>query len=154
MKSKVKGRFGKKLLTILMALAIVFTSIPLGYVSGITGTADAASGSYSGKLSQVNLSNYAFSGYKILQIWYANYQQNRLQVMTSPETGNLHLFQIGDFQVFCMEHGVHQEPNATLKATYYKDSKMYDIYKSAGAKYAIDNIFKILFYGQIKGGFD
>lgn len=56
MRSKVKSRFGKKLLTILVALAIVFTSIPLGYVSGITGTADAASGSYSGTLTQKNLS--------------------------------------------------------------------------------------------------
>ena len=43
MKSKVKSWLGKKLLTILVALAIVFTGIPLGYVSGITGTADAAS---------------------------------------------------------------------------------------------------------------
>ena len=146
-----KKRIGKKFLTILVALAIVFTSIPLGYVSGLVGTAEAASGSYSGTLSQKNLSNYAFTGSKVLQIWYADYQRNALRVMTSPETGNLHLFQIGDFQVFCMEHGVHQEPNATLKATYYKDSKMYDIYKSAGAKYAIDNIFKILFYGPVEG---
>lgn len=146
-----KKRIGKKFLTILVALAIVFTSIPLGYVSGLVGAAEAASGSYSGTLSQKNLSNYAFTGSKVLQIWYADYQRNALRVMTSPETGNLHLFQIGDFQVFCMEHGVHQEPNATLKATYYKDSKMYDIYKSAGAKYAIDNIFKILFYGPVEG---
>ena len=151
MRSKVKSRFGKKLLTILVALAIVFTSIPLGYVSGITGTADAASGSYSGTLTQKNLSNYAFSGYKILQIWYANYQRNQLQVMTSPETGNLHLFEIGGFQVFCMEHGVHQEPNATLKATKYRQSKMYKIYEAAGAEYAIENIFKILFYGPVEG---
>ncbi|MGN0715273.1 MAG: hypothetical protein ACI4LN_05575, partial [Anaerovoracaceae bacterium] len=151
MKSKVKNRLGKKLLTILVALAIVFTGIPLGYVSGITGTADAASGSYSGKLSQVNLSNYAFSGYKVLQIWYANYQRNRLQVMTSPETGNLHKFEVGGFQVFCMEHGVHQEANATLQATACRKSKMYEIYNGAGASYAIDNIYKVLFYGPVEG---
>ena len=98
-----KKRIGKKFLTILVALAIVFTSIPLGYVSGLVGTAEAASGSYSGTLSQKNLSNYAFTGSKVLQIWYADYQRNTLRVMTSPETGNLHLFEIGGFQVFCIQ---------------------------------------------------
>ena len=151
MKSKVKNRLGKKLLTILVALAIVFTGIPLGYVSGITGTADAAGSSYSGKLSQVNLSNYAFSGYKVLQIWYADYQNARLRILTSPETGNLHKFEVGGFQVFCMEHGVHQEPNATLKAKEYKSSQMYRAYKGSGKEYAIENIYKVLFYGPVEG---
>ena len=60
-------KLGKKILTLVMAITIVFTSVP---GLGIVETAEAASG-YT--LTEQNLLKYDFKSGKYLQVWWVNY---------------------------------------------------------------------------------
>ena len=63
-------RLGKKILTLVMAITIVFTSVPS---LDIVETAEAASG-YT--LTEQNLSEYNFKFGKYLQVWWVNYNSS------------------------------------------------------------------------------
>ena len=71
---KKSRKLGPKCLTLLMALAIVFATIPVGIM---TGTVDTANAAIKGTLKQINLTNYALKSNKYMQIVLANYQEEK-----------------------------------------------------------------------------
>jgi len=138
-----KRRFRKKFLTLFLAFAIILSSVPLGVMSGMVETADAAT---RGTLKQTNLSLYNFKSSKFMEILVANYQRGTTYIGSCSEGGlQMHKFEIGDMLVFCMEHGVVQK-DVTLKAVPYEDSDFVNAYVNDGYEYAVDNMFKILMY--------
>ena len=140
---KKTRKLGHKVLTLLMALAIVFTTIPVGIMTGTVNTADAAT---KGTLKQINLTNYALKSNKYMEIRLADYQNGKTAIGSCTESGmQLHHFSIGGVLVFCMEHGVVQK-EVTLKAVERGDSSFAKAYKNDGYSYAIDNMFSVIFY--------
>lgn len=140
---KKTRKLGHKVLTLLMALAIVFTTIPVGIMTGTVNTADAAT---KGTLKQINLTNYALKSNKYMEIRLADYQNGKTAIGSCTESGmQLHHFSIGGVLVFCMEHGVVQK-EVTLKAVERDDSSFAKAYKNDGYSYAIDNMFSVIFY--------
>ena len=63
-------KLGKKILTLVMAITIIFTSVPS---LGIVETAEAATG-YT--LTEDNLSQYNFKSGKYLQVWWVDYNSS------------------------------------------------------------------------------
>ena len=140
---KKSRKLGPKCLTLLMALAIVFATIPVGIM---TGTVDTANAAIKGTLKQINLTNYALKSNKYMQIVLANYQEEKTTIGSCTEAGmQLHHFSIGGILAFCMEHGVVQK-EVTLEAVERDNSSFAKAYKKSGYDYAIDNMFAVLFY--------
>lgn len=140
---KKSRKLGHKVLTLLMAFAIVLTTIPVSIMTDAVDTADAA---IKGTLKQINLTNYALKSNKYMQIVLANYQEEKTTIGSCTEAGmQLHHFSIGGILAFCMEHGVVQK-EVTLEAVERDNSSFAKAYKKSGYDYAIDNMFAVLFY--------
>lgn len=150
-------KLGKKILTLVMAVAIVFTSVPS---LGIVETAEAATG-YT--LTEDNLSQYNFKSGKYLQVWWVDYRAGM-----DPKSANLRddgscteakqpikMYKADGFLVFCIEHGVSHK-STTLYKHNYKKSPIYEAYRSYlnsrdNDPYPIDNIFKVLMLAPVDG---
>ena len=138
-----KRKFGRKFLTLLLAFAIVISSVPFGALTGTIETADAST---SGTLKQTNLTMYNFKSSKFMEILVANYQRGTTYIGSCSEGGlQMHKFEIGDMLVFCMEHGVVQK-DVRLKAVPYLEADFYKAYDNDGYAYAVNNMFKIMMY--------
>lgn len=157
---KETKRIGRKVLTILMALAIVLTGLPQPMLSGVD-RADAATTGISGALESKRLLDYEFTSSRYMQIYYVNYAKEQLRDDGScTEAGSpMHVYDIntGDGVnpiVFCVEHGVTQKNTTNMKARDRRTAKMTKAYENSNMEYAIENIFKVLFYGPVKRSSD
>ena len=151
-------KLGKKILTLAMAIAIVFTSVPS---LGIVETAEAATG-YT--LTEDNLSQYNFKSGKYLQVWWVNYNSAmRPENALLRDDGScteakqpIKMYKADGFIVYCLEHGVIHRTSTLYKKNYTK-SPIYYAYKkfiNPGDKddpYPIDNIFKVLMLAPVDG---
>lgn len=99
-------RLGKKILTLVMAITIVFTSVPS---LGIVETAEAATG-YT--LTEQNLLKYDFKSGKYLQVWWVDYRSGmnprdavlRDDGSCTEAKQPIKMYKAGDFLVYCIEH--------------------------------------------------
>ncbi len=154
---KKSRKLGRKVLTILMALAIVLTGIPQSLFAGI-GTADAAKVTgISGSLESKRLRDYEFTSSRYMQIYYVNYASKELRDDGSctEASSPMHVYNINtgvavDPIVFCVEHGVTQKNTTNMRARNRKDAEITQAYQNANMDYVIENIFKVLFYGPVK----
>ena len=154
---KKSRKLGRKVLTILMALAIVLTGWPQFLFTG-TGTADAAKiTGMSGSLESKRLLDYEFKTSRYMQIYYVNYANKLLRNDGSctEASSPMHVYNINtgeavDPIVFCAEHGVTQKNTTKMNARNRETAEMTRAYNNANKGYIIDNIFKVLFYGPVK----
>ena len=146
-------KLGKKILTLAMAIAIVFTSVPS---LGIVETAEAAT-AYT--LTEKNLLKYNFKSGKHLQVWWVDYRAGM-----DPKNANLRddgsctedkqpikMYEVGGFLVYCLEHGVIHR-TSTLYKKNYKNSPIYHAYSNAlndENPYPIENIYKVLMLAPV-----
>ena len=115
-------KLGKKILTLAMAIAIVFTSVPS---LGIVETAEAATG-YT--LTEDNLSQYNFKSGKYLQVYWVDYRAGmELERATLRDDGScsedkqpIKMYKAGGFLVYCVEHGVSHKSTTLYKHDYKK----------------------------------
>ena len=146
-------KLGKKILTLAMAIAIVFTSVPS---LGIVETAEAATG-YT--LTEDNLSQYNFKSGKYLQVYWVDYRAGmELERATLRDDGScsedkqpIKMYKAGGFLVYCVEHGVSHK-STTLYKHDYKKSPIYAAYQKHTGQdvpYPIDNIFKVLMLAPV-----
>lgn len=152
-------KIGRKVLTVLMTLAIVLTGLPQSLFTGI-GMAEAANiTGISGSLESKRLLDYEFKTSRYMQIYYVNYANKLLRNDGSctEASSPMHVYNINtgeavDPIVFCAEHGVTQKNTTKMNARNRETAEMTQAYKNAHKEYAIDNIFKVLFYGPVKKG--
>lgn len=152
-------KIGRKALTVLMTLAIVLTGLPQSLFTGI-GMAEAANiTGISGSLESKRLLDYEFKTSRYMQIYYVNYANKLLRNDGSctEASSPMHVYNINtgeavDPIVFCAEHGVTQKNTTKMNARNRETAEMTQAYKNAHKEYAIDNIFKVLFYGPVKKG--
>lgn len=145
-----KKRNFKKFLASLLAFAVLVTSIPLSSALGIVDSAYAAE---SGRLSETNLTDYAFKSNKYMEIYYPDYEKMQVKVGSCTEAGmQMKMFTIDGFLVFCNEHGVTQK-SVKLKRIPAKNALFYNVYWDEGDKYrdALNNMFAILMFGPVDG---
>ena len=113
-------KLGKKILTLAMAIAIVFTSVPS---LGIVETAEAATG-YT--LTEDNLSQYNFKSGKYLQVYWVDYRAGmELERATLRDDGScsedkqpIKMYKADGFIVYCLEHGVIHRTSTLYKKNY------------------------------------
>ncbi len=156
----------KRILTILIALAVVFTGTPTALLqgnglkpAGFSGveTAEAAtSAGISGSLESKKLRDYDLKSSRYMQIYYADYAGPTLRSDGSCTEANspMQVYSINtgkaqDPLVFCAEHGVTQKNTAKMNAREREGSEMAEAYEAGGKGYVIDNIFRVLFYGPV-----
>lgn len=149
-------KLGKKILTLVMAIAIVFTSVPS---LGIVETAEAASG-YT--LTEQNLLKYDFKSGKYLQVYWVDYRSGmQPEEALLKDDGScteakqpIKMYKADGFIVYCLEHGVTHK-TTTLYKKDYKKSPIYHAYQKAinpGSNkdpYPIDNIYKVLMLAPV-----
>lgn len=151
-----RQKFGHKILTLLLALTLVLTGMPLGIFHSGVETADAAK-AIVGTLDITPLSNYKLVSNKYMEIFWAKYNELKVDSDGSCTDGGLRMNRYDiksrtgyvDTLVFCVEHGVTQKNSTKLKATEREDSFVAKSYENSGYNYAIDNIFSVLFYGPV-----
>ncbi len=156
----------KNILTTVLALAIVFTGAPAAMLQGtalnregLTGVeiAEAATlAGISGSLESKKLRDYDLKSSRYMQIYYADYSVPSLRSDGSCTEANspMQVYSINtgkalDPLVFCAEHGVTQKNTAKMNARAKNGSEMAEAYESGGKGYAIDNMFRVLFYGPV-----
>ena len=149
----MKSKQWKKFFTVLLAIAIVFTSMPLSGHLGFIDTADAkATVDFEGKLDAVTLLNYKWPGTKWLQIWLPDFSKKQLRIQSTIEADNLSAYHVDGFRAFCVEHGVHHETtNPTFKGRKLRGSAFENLYEARGRKHCVENIIKVLFYAPTEG---
>ncbi len=148
-------RLGKKILTLVMAITIVFTSVPS---LGIVETAEAATG-YT--LTEQNLLKYDFKSGKYLQVWWVDYRSGmnprdavlRDDGSCTEAKQPIKMYKAGDFLVYCIEHGVSHKSTTIYKHNYI-ESPIYYAYKNAlnsgdNDPYPIENIFNVLMLAPV-----
>ena len=156
----------KRILTTLLALAVFFTGTPAAMLqgtgfsqAGIIGveTAEAATlPGISGSLESKKLRDYDLKSSRYMQIYYADYSGPTLRSDGSCTEANspMQVYSINtgkalDPLVFCAEHGVTQKNTAKMNAREKVGSEIAEAYETGGKGYAIDNIFRVLFYGPV-----
>ena len=110
-------KLGKKILTLAMAIAIVFTSVPS---LGIVETAEAASG-YT--LTEQNLLKYDFKSGKYLQVYWVDYRSGmQPEEALLKDDGScteakqpIKMYKADGFIVYCLEHGVIHRTSTLYK---------------------------------------
>ena len=115
-------KLGKKILTLAMAIAIVFTSVPS---LGIVETAEAAT-AYT--LTEKNLLKYNFKSGKHLQVWWVDYNSSmdpkqailRDDGSCTEDKQPIKMYEAGGFLVYCLEHGVIHRTSTLYKKNYKK----------------------------------
>ena len=148
---------GRKILTMFLAFAIVLSGLPNAAFSGIT-KADAASVTgISGSLESKKLKDYEFKSNRYMQIWLVDYAAKKVSPNGSCTEANspMQVYSINtgkgvDPIVFCVEHGVTQKNTTNMNARAREVAEMTQAYRSEDMYYAIENIFKVLFYGPVK----
>ena len=157
---KLKG-LARGHLVMIAALALIITSLPSGLFS-LAEEADAAKVTgISGWLESKKLSAYDMTSSRYMQIYYVDYAKERLRDDGSctEASSPMHVYNIntGDGVnplVFCVEHGVTQKNTANMNARDRERAEMTQAYQNAGKSYAIENIFKVLFYGPVTNSND
>ena len=166
MNRRRKGKRIKRILTTVLALTIVFTGAPAAMLQGIglpqaelTGVeiAEAVTlAGISGSLESKKLRDYDLKSSRYMQIYYADYSCPSLRSDGSCTEANspMQVYSINtgkalDPLVFCAEHGVTQKNTAKMNAREKDGSEMAEAYESGGKGYAIDNLFRVLFYGPV-----
>ena len=109
---KKSKKLGRKIVTVLMALAIVLTGLPQSVFTGFDN-ANAASTGISGSLESKRLLDYEFKTSRYMQIYWVNYAgaQLRDDGSCTEASSPMHVYNINtgdavDPIVFCVEHGV------------------------------------------------
>ena len=166
MNRRGKGKRTKRILTTILALAVVFTGAPAAILqeigfqqAGLTGVeiAEAATiAGISGSLESKQLRDYDLKSSRYMQIYYADYSGPSLRSDGSCTEANspMQVYSINTGKtlnplVFCAEHGVTQKNTAKMNAREKVGSEMAEAYESGGKGYAIDNMFRVLFYGPV-----
>lgn len=150
-------KLGEKILTLAMAITIVFTSVPC---LDMAETAEAASG-YT--LTEENLGSYTFKSGRYLQIWWADYKAGmRAEDARLRDDGScseakqpIKMYKAGGFLVYCVEHGVSHKSTTLYKHGYAK-SPIYYAYQNAlhsggDDPYPIKNILNVLMLAPVDG---
>ena len=166
MNRRGKGKRTKRILTTVLALAVVFTGAPAAILqeigfqhAGLTGVeiAEAATmAGISGSLESKKLRDYDLKSSRYMQIYYADYSTASLRSDGSCTEANspMQVYSINTGKalnplVFCAEHGVTQKNTAKMNARAKDGSEIAEAYESGGKGYVIDNIFRVLFYGPV-----
>lgn len=146
----------QKGLILLTAFMLTVTGLPFSGLSGIEEADAAPKSVYRGELVSKRLLEYDMASSKFMQIYYAIYDNLTIDIGSCSESGSpMHTYSVDigeavDPIVYCAEHGVAMRNTTNLGARVADESELWMSYKNSGLEYAMQNIFKVLYFAPVE----